>query len=325
MSTPKIAVAPAPPKHRTPLSAVKAEAREAPWTVLVHGEPGLGKTTFASKFPDPIFVCAESFGTDELVVARWPDPITCWNDVLDVPRRLTLEEHGHKTLVIDKIDDLEPFVFAEVIGREGKNAANIEEVGGGWNKGVKAAIDYWRIFLAELERMVSARRMNVVLVSHSTRRTRKDPQTENYDRWEPNISQPSAGLLVGWCKEVLFAQEEAVAVKLDGKLAKAKGVSTGVRVLRTKYNAAYDAKNRHSLPDPLPLDYGAFAEAMKTKSVATPAEIRRSIAAKLEQLSDAEVTAKVQKLVDQAADNAQELTIIDNRMSATIESRAKGA
>jgi len=319
------AATPAPAaKQRTPLSAVKPEAKRAPMVVLVHGLPGVGKTTFASKFPEPIFVCAERFGADELCVARWPDDIESWADVLEIPRRLADEEHPYKTLVIDKIDDLEPLAFAAVIQRDAKGATSIDEVGGGWNKGQKAAVDEWRQLVAALERLVAKRGMNVVLVSHSVRRGFKNPTGENFDRWEPNISQPSAGLLVGWCKEVLFVEEEVAAAKLPGdKLGKAKGISTGVRLMRTRYHAAYDAKNRHSLPDPLALDYGAFSEAMAAHRVASPAELRASIEEKLAELGDTDVAAKVGKDVAAAGDDAEKLAIIDNRVAATL--RKKGA
>jgi hypothetical protein len=287
------------PAKRTPLASVKPQKIEAPWRILLHGQPGIGKTTFGAAFPDPVFLCAERAGADELSVARYPDPVTTFDELREAVRRLTLEEHAFKSLIIDTLDDLEPLIWAEVVRRDGK-AATIEDVGGGFQKGYNAAVDDWRILLAELEHLQTARGMHLLLIAHTTRREFKAPDSMNYDRWEPNIHRKAAGLLASWSKEVLFAQEETATTKLDGKNGKAKGISTGVRLLRTRMNAVYDAKNRHSLPDPLPLDFGAFVEAMKAHRVASPEELKKLI--------------------------AEKLAVIDNRMSATLEQRrAKGS
>ena len=46
-----------------------------PWKVLIYGPEGIGKTTFASRFPDPLFIDTEG-STTRINVARLPVPTT---------------------------------------------------------------------------------------------------------------------------------------------------------------------------------------------------------------------------------------------------------
>ncbi len=308
---------------RTPLKTVKPAVIEGPWRLLVYGTPGIGKTTIAAKMPAPIFICAERSGADEHDVARWPDPILTWANLLEAVERLTTEEHSFESLVIDMIDDIEPLCWAAVVKRDPKGAKTIEEACGGYAKGYNAALDDWREFAAAVERLQEKRGMHVVLVAHAVRRELKNPVGDNYERWEPNVHKKAAGFLVGWCKDVLFCEEEVSTYKAEGaKKATAKAVSTGARVIRSKFNPAYDAKTRHGLPDPLPLSYEALAEAMVLRQPATPLELQLSISVKVEQLADPELKSKIEKHMKTIGDNATELAIVDNRLSALISERA---
>ena len=47
-----------------------------PVKVVLYGPEGIGKSTFASHFPDPVFIDTEG-GTKRLNVARLPQP-TSW-------------------------------------------------------------------------------------------------------------------------------------------------------------------------------------------------------------------------------------------------------
>ena len=66
---------------RMSLKNVTRGVVKKPLRVVVYGPPGVGKTTFASQAPNPIFLPVED-GTDFLDVARFPKPKT-FDDVLE--------------------------------------------------------------------------------------------------------------------------------------------------------------------------------------------------------------------------------------------------
>lgn len=77
---------------------------------LIYGEPGAGKSTFASHFPDAIFIPTEP-GLNFLECATITDdngePMIAksWTDIKDAVRMLCTETHPYKTIVIDTIDN----------------------------------------------------------------------------------------------------------------------------------------------------------------------------------------------------------------------------
>jgi hypothetical protein len=100
--------------------------------------------------------------------------------------------------------------------------------------------------------------MHVVYLAHSTVRKFEAPdQAGRYDRFELKLSKQSAPLLKEWADLVLFANfVTKVAEKDNGKM---RGVGGKERVLFATHTAAYDAKNRHGLPDKLPFSMDALA------------------------------------------------------------------
>lgn len=269
----------AQPQKPTPVQVASGAMRltnlvkgkqEDPRRILVSGVEGIGKSTFASHAPRAIFLGAED-GTAQLDIVRFPTPGT-FVDVLDAVRELTESEHGFSTLVVDTVDWLEPLVWQHVCRRDGE--ATIESYG--YGKGYQVALDEWRRFLLALEGVRRVKRMEIILLAHTATKTFKNPEGEDFDRYELALHTKAAGLLKQWCDAVLFAAFEQYAVKKE-KTSKAKGFASGARLLHTERSAAFDAKNRYSLPAELPLSWDDFDAACKSQQVASPEELRAAI------------------------------------------------
>lgn len=302
---------------RMTLQAVTRGKVEKPPRIMLFGVEGVGKSTFAANAPSPIFLAAED-GTAQLDVARFPEPRT-WVDALDAVRELTTAGHDYKTLVIDTLDWLEPMCWQHLVDNAGKDIKSIEDFG--YGKGYAAALDQWRIFLAALERMRNARTMGVIMLAHSWIKPFKNPEGEDFDRYELKLHAKAGGLLKEWADAVLFARFETFADK-DSKTKRVRGVSTGARVLHTVRTAAYDAKNRYDLPEVMPLDYGAFAEAVKAHAPADPLTLVADIEKMLES-ADETLAKAVRETVAIAAGNASKLAQIANRLKAKLGIAAK--
>ena len=72
-----------------------------PQKVVVYGPEGIGKSTFASHFPDPLFLDIED-STSQLDVKRIPD-INSWAMLMGIIEEVT-KEKPCKTFVIDTVD-----------------------------------------------------------------------------------------------------------------------------------------------------------------------------------------------------------------------------
>lgn len=307
---------PAPPvQSRMKLGAITKGRLERPMRVLAFGIEGIGKSTFAANAPNPIFIAAED-GTAQLDVARFPEPKS-WREVFDAIDELIDGEHDFKTIVVDTLDWLEPLCWQAVCERN--KWKSIED--GGYGKGYVAALDEWRLFLARLERLRERRGMHIIFLAHSWVKTFKSPDTDDFDRYELKIHSKAGGLLKEWADAVLFARYETFS-HVDDKTKRAKGVSTGARVIHTQRTAAYDAKNRYDLPETLPLDWQAFAEAAQKHAPASPERLRARIAKLLEQADDA-TREKVTTAVEAAQNDAAKLAKYADALAARINIQAQ--
>ncbi len=300
-----------PPVRRMKLGTVSSGVVKEPPRILIYGVGGVGKSTFLAESPSPIFIDTQD-GTKRLNVGRFPRPEK-WEDVLDAIDELTIENHPYKTLAIDLVDDVESMIWAHICKRDGQ--ANVEEYGFG--KGYKVALNEWRLLLSRIERLRREKSMAVMFAAHSLVKTFKNPEGEDYDRYNMQIHDQAAGVLRGWCDTVLFARHETV-LKTDTKKKRTRGISTGARLIQTVETAAYYAKNRDNLPDTLPLDWRAFAEAVEAGQPAEPGAIRTEIAELLAQV-DADLRVTVEGKVADCGDDSTRLVRVLNRLREKVQ------
>ncbi len=229
-----------------------------PQRVVIYGPEGIGKSTLASAFPNPVFLDTEG-GTAHLEIVRFAKPEN-WSDVLELIAQLGASEHLFKTLVIDTVDWLER-LLAEHIYRKA-NKDSIEDFGFG--KGYTYLAEELSRFLQTLETL-RTRGMHLVLVAHSTIRKFEQPDAAGaYDRYELKLSKQCASLLKEWCDLLLFVNYFTKVTDNDGKK---RAVGGKERRIYTTHCAAYDAKNRHSLDEQLPMAFESIAHLFPSVNV----------------------------------------------------------
>lgn len=300
------------------LASVKAGRQATPEAVLLYGISGLGKTTWGGGAPSPIFIDTER-GSSHLDVPRFPTPET-WLDVLDAVRTLETGEHAYQTLVIDTLDHMEPLLWAYICARDGEKSVEAY----GYGKGYNAALDEWRVLLAALERLQAKRGMHVVFLAHHQIRTFKNPEGEDYDRYQLKLNEKAAGLIKEWCTIVLFGIHETLANE-DTRTKRVRGISTGARLAFTAQTAAYDAKNRHQLPEAMPLNaeefWAAIAAYYEQRAGQDPSKLTEEIKTKAAQVGG-EVAAKALDALGRAKGNAEKLAQLNDWLNAKL--MAKG-
>jgi AAA domain len=310
------ATATSAPKRKA-LATVRRGVLETPIRVLIYGAEKVGKSTFAAGAPAPIFIGAES-GTERLDVARL-QPQT-WSEAVDWVAELAVEKHEYKTLVIDPVNWLEPLCWQAVCATDG--SGTIEEYGGGYGKGYQAALDFWRSLLFSVEKCWHGG-MNVVFVAHSHVKTFQNPEGPAYDRYEVAMHPKAAGVLKQWVDAVLFARLETIA-KVEKGTKKAKGFSTGMRMVYTSPSAAYDAGARWKLPEELPLGWDDFVGAVEGER-ARAGELLEQIEKLTRELGDSKVTAFSASFAEKNKGNADKLAELANRINIKLDEKRKEA
>lgn len=247
--------------------------------VVIYGPEGIGKTTFASKFPDPVFIDTEG-STKDMDVSRF-EKATSWQMLLDQIRYVKSNPSVCRTLVIDTADWAEQMCVEDLCARNGKNG--IEDFGYG-NGYVYAREDFGR-FLNLLSEVVETG-VNVVVTAHAQIRKFEQPdELGSYDRYELKLgkktSSQTSPLLKEWADMVLFANYKTLSVSVDdkGKKHKAQG---GKRVMYTNHHPCWDAKNRYGLPDECEFDYSVIRHIIEHTPVTEKTEPHTQPAPKIE-------------------------------------------
>lgn len=241
--------------------------QSGPKKVVIYGPEGIGKSTFASHFPSPVFIDTEG-STKHLDVLRVdPMPASFTELIADV-KDLTGIADGMEisTIVLDTADWADKLCCEEVC--KSRNVKGIEDFG--YGKGYTYVSEEFAKLLRAFDAAI-ANGLNVVVTAHAQMRKFEQPdELGAYDRWELKCSKKTAAMLKEWADMLIFANYKTLVTNVDNKGAvKGKNkASGGKRVMYTSHHPCWDAKNRFGLEDELPLDYAAITSLIPTRKPA---------------------------------------------------------
>lgn len=250
------------------LESIQRGRQSRPPRVLLYGVEGIGKSTFGSEAPKPIFIQTED-GLDEIECDRFP-LATKLDDVFISLKTLRTETHDYETVVIDSLDWLERLVWDKLCDQY--SVASIEKVDGGYARGYMLALTMWRELLDHLNAL-RARGMVIILIAHSKVERFEDPESSPYDRYSPRLHKHAGALINEWCDAVLFAtrkmrtQSEDAGFNRKRTVAHAIGKDGGERIMRAYGSPSCVAKNRYGIAEEMPLSWNSFVDAVAKASV----------------------------------------------------------
>jgi hypothetical protein len=232
---------------------------------MLYGTHGIGKSTFASCTPKPVFLQTED-GLGEIECDKFP-LITTFDQAMQALSELYSEKHSYRTVVVDSLDWLERLIWAEVCRK--RNVESIEDIG--YAKGYVFALTQWREFLEGLSALRCEKGMMVVLIAHARIERFANPETDSYDRYVPRLHRLASQVLQEWCDEVLFATFKVYTKQTDEGFdrKRTQGIGTGERIIRTVERPAHVAKNRLNLPEDMPLDWNVYAQHLGNGHIST--------------------------------------------------------
>jgi hypothetical protein len=199
-------------------------------TILIHGMPKIGKSTFCSGADGAIFLATEP-GLNSLEVFQVPEDgtgIKTWEELLTACAELATGNHKFKTVIIDTVDNMAK-LCADYVCRKWKieDVSDLEH-----SKGYALVNGELLRVLTKLGFLSSG----LFLVSHSKDKEIKTA-TKKYARVVPSLSEGVRKIIVGMADIILFFD-------IEEEMDEASGKPIARRVLRTQPSLYYEAGDK---------------------------------------------------------------------------------
>jgi len=260
------------------LKSISTEATYRAPRMLLVGTEKIGKTSFAtgctfkkgSSKPtnvgtnSPIVLpLAGEEGADALAVAKFPT-ISSYEELVEALGALCSEEHEHKTIVLDSLSSLGPLIEKAVCSEA--NVTNIRKVPG-FKTGEAACEIKWRTILNAFDYLRNTKNMATIVICHTKVRKFKNPEGEDWDKYDIDCEPYIAEMLKRWADLILFCNTK-VFVKVQGEDGKfsvakktAKDITGGARFLYTQQRPQHPGGGRTpygDLPYEMDLNWAVF-------------------------------------------------------------------
>lgn len=238
-----------------------------PAIITIYGGEGLGKTTFASEAPNPLYVQTgknerpptgsemETFGLCET-----------FGDVIDQADWMLDPDANEDrlTFVVDTLDSLDILVEAEACARRGWR--NLSD--GNFAEPKNAMTEVWNEFISKMIDL-KASGFVVIMIAHGKVKTDPGVTSDSYPRWRLNLKMDDnanaiahASDIVGYIHQRVSIVKEKAGFHKDN--VKVRGESGGDRVIAVEERPGFVAKNRYGLTGTVPFKkdkgYAALAQ-----------------------------------------------------------------
>jgi hypothetical protein len=228
------------------LGSLKSSKTNHPPKILLYGVDGVGKTSLAAEFPNPIYLPTEGETPPSDVDMQTPGTIESYEALLDVFGELLSSEHDFGTVIVDSLDGMESLVWAATCRRLGINS--IEEAG--YGKGYIEADTEWKEYLSAVSALARSG-LFVVQLAHPEIVRFDSPTSDPYSRYTIKLHK-RANALVREQSDIVAFMNYRISLKtadagFNKKVTHAEGGNE--RLVHLSEKAGFVAKNRYSMPD----------------------------------------------------------------------------
>jgi len=254
------------------LEKYKREVMRKPEKLVVEGETGAGKTTFACSShtaKEPVFVINADDGGENVFHKTGINLIhDCvptgdvkenaekWDSIMGTLRELASEKTGIKRIIVDSVDKLEILAQGKVCVDH--KQPHIESLG--YGKGYAYARGEVAKMLSGLNYLRDTQDIQPILICHTQIRTINKPTMEPYDSFILKLHKSLSADIMEWADVILFVAFETIVKKIDSGFNRkdSRAIQSGNRFLYTSGSMGVDAKNRFDLPPEIPADWNEY-------------------------------------------------------------------
>lgn len=247
-----------------------------PLMILAYGEPGVGKTSFATEFPKSIFIATENGvprNTDisniiEFKRIRNLDGF--YQCCADIWKRLKDGSLDCKTIVIDHMGDIEKFIISDLQhqlghsfgkGAFGTDYAYLANYMENPEKLMEKDITIRVGVMNTLRMFMDTYGINIVILAHSTVRKVEIPGLATYDRNQPDLRKQILDPIHKNCSEILYFDNNRTSYTEHTRSGETKTIvelnkEAPVVIYGGSGEITHLSKSRNGFPDKYPYILG---------------------------------------------------------------------
>jgi hypothetical protein len=222
---------------------------------ILYGPPKIGKSTFGSHTPNPVFIAAEA-GADNLSVDQVA--ASSWDELRQAVIDIAAEKHDYKTVVLDTLTAAEELCEAYVLA---KHFGGKREKFDAYGKGMLATAEELGNLRPLLDKC-RARGMMVWLLAHHAMVRVADPDGNEYHKHSASLGKHAWPKFKNWADVILRADYEYAVVENNGRK---HAVGDDKRILIASGSIIEDAGCRvgYELPARMDLGYKHVADGLR--------------------------------------------------------------
>lgn len=228
--------------------------------MVLYGEPGVGKSVFASKAPKPFFITTDGnyeflseFGAKEKDHVQ----VNSWIEFKTVVSKLDLT--NYETVVVDLTEDL--FKWCEY---EFCKANGYEHVS---DPGFAKGYDITRNdFFINISKLLNLEDKNVIFIMHGIISSTKDRRGIEHTKYYPTNRIPDKVMDMIEGRVRYFLRCYTKAEEINGKLIKKRFLSL---IPKENEYGILRGIDENTVPSDIPLDFDTFAKTIGLESATT--------------------------------------------------------
>jgi len=303
------------------LSKFLAKPKKRKPKQMYFGTGGIGKTTLATEYENPIFIVTEDgLGNLEEEDMAFPRCMT-WGECLDAATKILETKHEKKTVVVDTVDGIEKLCQEYVLQNDYKGMKTGKNGFNAYAQGPIASTQVLKQFLNLLDQINNERDMEVVILAHDGINKEKDPLGEDYGIRTAALFSHSWAMFYDWCDIVGYICRDVQTYEDDGGKIKAKFkektrhiIFEGQAGLKVKSRAGFE------MPPRIRLDYPTLREHLDATPEMKKAERTKEVEEMLASLDNKELEDKVRGFMGKNP-SLTRLNQTRNRLQTIIQER----